>query len=782
MKKLFYSRLVLYTAAVSFPLFHPAVAVTYDRISFIAYLVIVPLYMLFAFYARTPRVSRKTELFLPLSVLVLLVAVSSGFSRDAFVPVIAALVSYASTRFIFSESGRGPSIATLEVFVLGAIYYRVLEFSRSSEDLAKQSEAWSSFLIVFSISAFLIHCVILYLASFPDRTKGRARKELAIFLSLLLFIALPIAFLLPKDFIKHDIVFNNLNESPPPNPRPLDGNSGEGMLEGGSPGARPKPDTRNGKPLGSRPEKFPSELNGGSEHQGGGGQPQSGGEGGGGSGQSAQQQNGQSGKKKKQKGPALEGVASDDWDNLDASGKGKGKQKAVMVIASPVNPVYAAERYLGDLDPEKGFQFSDQIKLNRLGTLRLLDTWKNLERNDDAMRKSVEIFYLSTIKNRVVSYMPSSIEPTVMDKRYHPFDLSYRAASAISVSTPDEWKTITGLSYEENEQLRPFLEVPLSEGDLAVFKSYLSTVLKGSSDGYFDRIHAILKSYEKYQYEMGFDDNMTIRKVKEFLTKTRTGDCTEFAHTTALLARLAGIPSRVVEGYIASKDLQTPAHAGGIKNLRQKIPLLQKFPMSDLYLVTTSHHHVWVQLYLPGFGWVDFETTSYAKPPKPSMDPNAMDVIIPMIEESPAPPLQKTFVFPWRLFLIGLGGVIFVLLCGLYGYRYGKEFLLARKTKRDTPEGLEALMTLLLIRLAVNGYPLKEPYRTPKEYAGEFERISAFAELYTMLRFRSVYGAGEKEGAWLELRTHYAKLVRGTKKKGFTHAIRRIVSLRGLYY
>jgi hypothetical protein len=784
MNALFFSRLFLYLAAVSIPLFHPAVAVSYDRLTLIAYMILVPLFMAFAFYIRRPRVSAGAEIWVPLITLGFIVPIASGATLDFWLPIGAAAYSYLSTRTVFSASGRGPSFAVLELFLLAGVYYKILDFTRSSEEIAAASAAWTPALFIFSIAAFLIHSSILYLASFPDRTAQKKRREIALFTAALFLIGLPIALLIPKDFIKHDIVFNDLNEEPPPRPRPLDTDGSEQGM-----GMEPSPETRNGKPLGERPEKYPSELQGGGGREGGSQQrPEGEGDGrsdnSGGGGES--QKRGES-QGKEQKGPRLEGVPADQWekqeDTGDSRGKGGkgGKQRALMIVASKINPVYAAERYLGSFDPEMGFTLSEREKLNRLASLRLLDTWKNLEKLDDAMRNPVDIYFLSTIQSRAVAYLPLSIEPTVLDKRYHPFDLSYTSVSGVSLSSPEQWAEIGGLSYEENERLGDYLELSLDEKSRAVLKRHLEKAIRGK-DGYFARIHAILKSFERYQYEMGFDDSITVPKIVKFLNEGKSGDCSEFASTAAALARMAGIPSRVVEGYIASRDLQTPAHRGGLRVLRRKIPALQKFPVNDLYLVTTSHHHAWVQYYMPGYGWVDFETTSYAIPPKMEMDPNAMDVVIPMIEESPVPPEEKKFIFPWRLFLAGTALLIASLFTGLYGFRYGKEFLLLIKSKRDTKEGLDAIMTLLLMRLAANGYPLKEPYRTPIEYAKESEAVGRFADLYTMLRFRARYGPGEREARWAELRSSYREVVTATRRPGICSPLQRLFSLRGLYY
>ncbi len=72
-----------------------------------------------------------------------------------------------------------------------------------------------------------------------------------------------------------------------------------------------------------------------------------------------------------------------------------------------------------------------------------------------------------------------------------------------------------------------------------------------------------------------------------FLFDLRKGYCDYFATAMAVLARLAGIPSRLAIGY-ATGTLDEGA--GG-------------------YVVTELQAHSWPELYFPGYGWIPFEPT-----------------------------------------------------------------------------------------------------------------------------------------------------------------------------
>jgi transglutaminase-like putative cysteine protease len=72
----------------------------------------------------------------------------------------------------------------------------------------------------------------------------------------------------------------------------------------------------------------------------------------------------------------------------------------------------------------------------------------------------------------------------------------------------------------------------------------------------------------------------------DFVTKTRRGFCEQFAFAMAVMARLAGIPSRLVVGYTQGVDTG-----------------------NGVWEVRTSDAHAWPELYFKGAGWLRFEPT-----------------------------------------------------------------------------------------------------------------------------------------------------------------------------
>lgn len=80
--------------------------------------------------------------------------------------------------------------------------------------------------------------------------------------------------------------------------------------------------------------------------------------------------------------------------------------------------------------------------------------------------------------------------------------------------------------------------------------------------------------------------------VDEFLFTTRSGFCEHYASSFAFLMRAAGIPARVVTGYL-----------GGEIN-----------PVDGYLVVRQSEAHAWTELWLPGEGWVRVDPTAAVSP------------------------------------------------------------------------------------------------------------------------------------------------------------------------
>jgi hypothetical protein len=99
-----------------------------------------------------------------------------------------------------------------------------------------------------------------------------------------------------------------------------------------------------------------------------------------------------------------------------------------------------------------------------------------------------------------------------------------------------------------------------------------------------------LRDPARFTYSTNVQAEMTARceglSSVECFAVIRTGYCQFYASEMAMLLRDAGIPARFVQGFLP----------GG----RSK---------SGLETVLDSNAHAWVEVYFPGYGWVDFDPT-----------------------------------------------------------------------------------------------------------------------------------------------------------------------------
>jgi hypothetical protein len=128
--------------------------------------------------------------------------------------------------------------------------------------------------------------------------------------------------------------------------------------------------------------------------------------------------------------------------------------------------------------------------------------------------------------------------------------------------------------------------------------------------------------------------------VDHFLFYAQRGYCTYFASAMAIMARIAGIPSRYVEGFVV------PPHA----------------TTTEAVTITNRMAHAWAEVYLQGFGWVKIEATpTYAMmpldiipPPMPGLslhdfeEEDWLEILRQMMEEqdNPGVPIAPVAITP----------------------------------------------------------------------------------------------------------------------------------------
>ncbi len=99
----------------------------------------------------------------------------------------------------------------------------------------------------------------------------------------------------------------------------------------------------------------------------------------------------------------------------------------------------------------------------------------------------------------------------------------------------------------------------------------------------------VIESYLKtsYGYTLQLPARRAADPLAHFLFERREGHCEYFASAMGVMLRTLGIPSRLVGGF-----------AGGARN-----------PLTGMYVLRSSDAHSWVEAYIPGYGWLEFDPT-----------------------------------------------------------------------------------------------------------------------------------------------------------------------------
>jgi transglutaminase-like putative cysteine protease len=190
----------------------------------------------------------------------------------------------------------------------------------------------------------------------------------------------------------------------------------------------------------------------------------------------------------------------------------------------------------------------------------------------------------------------------------------------------------------------------------------------------------------QYKYDLGVKPAAPGRDVVDaFLFEEQAGFCSHFATAMAVLLRTQGVPARVVTGY-----------AMGSYDVRK-----------GMYVVPESASHAWVEVYFPGYGWVEFEPTpAYSSFNYPSGGAGAVDSAQPQNPENVKKPANIP-AFVWILTLI-------LLVSALWGY------LFWRRAERRRVKDLNRLAWMVYGRvrrgLVLGGAPAAANL-TPDEFA-----------------------------------------------------------------
>ena len=189
---------------------------------------------------------------------------------------------------------------------------------------------------------------------------------------------------------------------------------------------------------------------------------------------------------------------------------------------------------------------------------------------------------------------------------------------AIHVDAPGKWladpdlmvysttDSIAGRSYSvasvavdpsqaQLEAVPGLVKTAVLAPDLQLPSSYQSAALENLADTYtagqtteFGKVDALANwlSGGQFSYNLTAAPLNSPASLLNFLTKTKSGFCVQYAYAMTVLGRLLGFPARFVVGYTAGTRLKNGS-----------------------YEVRTTDAHAWTEVYFPTFGWIRFEPT-----------------------------------------------------------------------------------------------------------------------------------------------------------------------------
>jgi transglutaminase-like putative cysteine protease len=159
---------------------------------------------------------------------------------------------------------------------------------------------------------------------------------------------------------------------------------------------------------------------------------------------------------------------------------------------------------------------------------------------------------------------------------------SYEGLSQVSSYSPATLKAASGNYPPEIAMM--YLQLPVL--DPQIHELALKIIGNASTD--YEKAAAIERYLrENYGYTLNLGTSVPADPLAHFLFERKQGHCEYFASSMAVMLRLLGIPSRIVNGF----------RTGEFNDL------------TGSYIIRARDAHTWVEAYIPSVGWTSFDPT-----------------------------------------------------------------------------------------------------------------------------------------------------------------------------
>ena len=194
--------------------------------------------------------------------------------------------------------------------------------------------------------------------------------------------------------------------------------------------------------------------------------------------------------------------------------------------------------------------------------------------------------------------------------------LIYTVRSQVPTYDTAQLEQVTFAAYSEPENLADavkYTQLPKSPEELSPTAYRVAQEVTAHAETPFGKALALQNWLRSdFTYNLDVERGHSIDRVEDFL-EIRQGYCEQFASTFAMMARMLGIPTRVVIGFTWGEPVELDhALEGDFQNFSVSNP------PSQAYEVYGRHYHSWAEVLIPGAGWVLMEPTPSRGPPDSS--------------------------------------------------------------------------------------------------------------------------------------------------------------------
>ena len=159
-----------------------------------------------------------------------------------------------------------------------------------------------------------------------------------------------------------------------------------------------------------------------------------------------------------------------------------------------------------------------------------------------------------------------------------------------------------------------FLQLP----DISPKTEHLAEKLTQNSRSVKERADNILNHFSDFKYTLKMENDPDKTALEHFLFQRKEGHCEYFASAMVILLRSAGVPARLVNGFVG----------------------VEWNEWGNYLIIRQNHAHSWVEAFIPEKGWMVYDPT----PPDPAL-----------LNLSPLNPLAKSMDFlrmSWQRYVI----------------------------------------------------------------------------------------------------------------------------------